>query len=316
MGKIGGGRNYGYGKRMAWAGKNALADRYGEGHYGTRASHAERWAQFAAYADGQGIKDARQVTSYLIAEYGAALQEKVQAGEMAVSYAQNLLSTVNVVLEVMRGDRVLHVAPAELVGQRTYIRETAPAGLDRETVARAGQELMERGEARVTAIIGLARELGLRFREASLIDARTALKQAREQGLCNITQGTKGGRGREVNRWVPVTSRAMNCLERAATVQGDNRNLVPQELSYSQWRDHAYHVWSTVSAEHGLKGFHDLRAAYACNRYEQLTGKEAPVVAGQREADKRSDAVARQIISRELGHERVDVVRSYIGSAR
>lgn len=31
MGKIGGRRNFGYGKQMAWAGKNALADRYGEG---------------------------------------------------------------------------------------------------------------------------------------------------------------------------------------------------------------------------------------------------------------------------------------------
>jgi hypothetical protein len=24
---------------MAWAGKNALADRYGDGHYGTQAAH-------------------------------------------------------------------------------------------------------------------------------------------------------------------------------------------------------------------------------------------------------------------------------------
>ena len=31
MGKVGGERNFGYGKQMAWAGKNALADRYGDG---------------------------------------------------------------------------------------------------------------------------------------------------------------------------------------------------------------------------------------------------------------------------------------------
>ncbi len=42
MGKIGGTRNFGYGKQMAWAGKNALHDRYGEGHYGTQAAHEER----------------------------------------------------------------------------------------------------------------------------------------------------------------------------------------------------------------------------------------------------------------------------------
>ena len=31
MDKVGGNRNYGYGKQLAWAGKNALADYYGEG---------------------------------------------------------------------------------------------------------------------------------------------------------------------------------------------------------------------------------------------------------------------------------------------
>ena len=35
MGNVGGKRNYGYGKQLAWAGKNALADRYGQGHFGT-----------------------------------------------------------------------------------------------------------------------------------------------------------------------------------------------------------------------------------------------------------------------------------------
>jgi len=32
MGRVGGERNFGYGKQMAWAGKNALSERYGDGH--------------------------------------------------------------------------------------------------------------------------------------------------------------------------------------------------------------------------------------------------------------------------------------------
>ena len=62
MGKVGGERNFGYGKKMDWAGKNALADRYGDGHYATRAAHVERWGQFVSYAKTEGIKDARAVT--------------------------------------------------------------------------------------------------------------------------------------------------------------------------------------------------------------------------------------------------------------
>ncbi len=42
MGKTGGRRNFGYGKQMAWAGKNALVGRYGGGRYATRAAHACR----------------------------------------------------------------------------------------------------------------------------------------------------------------------------------------------------------------------------------------------------------------------------------
>ncbi len=88
---------------MAWAGKNALADRYGDGHYGTQAAHGERWQQFCEHAREQGVRDVRQVTETLVATYGEALQQRVAAEEIAVSYAQNLISSVNVVLEAMRG---------------------------------------------------------------------------------------------------------------------------------------------------------------------------------------------------------------------
>ena len=62
MSKVGGNRNFGYGKQMAWAGKQALKDRYGNGHYGTTASHAERWGQFVAWCrDEPDIRDARWI---------------------------------------------------------------------------------------------------------------------------------------------------------------------------------------------------------------------------------------------------------------
>lgn len=316
MGKVGGERNFGFGKQMAWAGKNALADRYGDGHYGTQAAHGERWQQFCEYARDQDVRDVRQVTEELVTAYGESLQQQVAEGEMAVSYAQNLLSSVNMVLEVMRGDSGMRVSPSELVGERNSVRQQAPTGMDRECLQQAINELRDRGEDRVAAVAELARALGLRFREASLLDARTALAQAAEKGAVNITEGTKGGRGHVVDRWVPVLAVTTPILERAARLQGDSRNLIPEGNSYAQWRDHAYHAWSQVARDNELKGFHDLRAAYACDRYEQLTGAPAPVITGERIVDKESDLAAREIISAELGHGRVDVVSAYVGSAR
>ncbi len=65
-----------------------------------------------------------------------------------------------------------------------------------------------------------------------------------------------------------------------------------------------------------MAGFHDLRVAYACERYEALTGTPAPVVAGERVADRESDRAARVIIARELGHGRVEIVAAYCGTSR
>lgn len=227
MGKVGGARNFGYGKKMDWAGKNALADRYGDGHYATCAAHIERWGRFVSYAEGEGIKDARAVTREMIRTYGTCLAGQVSSGKIAVAYAQNLLSSVNVVLETLRGDRQLRVSPAALVGERRHVRGSAPAGLDRKQVRAAVTALRERNQVRVASVVELARDLGLRFREASLLDVRVALTQAKALGRVNITAGTKGGRGREVDCWVPVSEETMQTLERAEALQNESRNLIP-----------------------------------------------------------------------------------------
>ena len=188
------------------------------------------------------------MTEELVAAYGESLQQQVAAGEMAVSYAQNLLSSVNVVLEAIRGDSLVRVSPSELVGERNNVRQETPAGLERERLQQAVSDLRYRGEARVAAVAELARELGLRFREASLLDARSALQQASQKGAVNITEGTKGGRGHVVDRWVPVLPVATVALQRAAELQGDSRNLIPERSSYAQWRDHAYHAYHAYHA--------------------------------------------------------------------
>ena len=165
-------------------------------------------------------------------------------------------------------------------------------------------------------MVEVARALGLRLREASLFNARVALGQVKKHGAVNITAGTKGGRGHHVDRWVPVSKSDMGCLIRAAKAQEQGRNLIPPDLSWRQWNSKIHHVWAAVRDDYGLKKIHDLRAAYACDRYKQLTGSVAPVVAGRRIADRSTDRAARLTIAHELGHARIDVVSAYIGGLR
>jgi hypothetical protein len=122
----------------------------------------------------------------------------------------------------------------------------------------------------------------------------------------NFTAGTKGGRGHRVDRWVPVSGAAISCLARAAKAQEQGRNLIPADLSWRQRNSKVHHAWSAVRDDYGLKKIYDLRAAYACERYKQLTGSAAPVVAGRRHADK---SAARQTIAQELG--RLDAGAQY-----
>jgi len=71
-----------------------------------------------------------------------------------------------------------------------------------------------KGDERVATIAELARDLGLRFREASLLDVQSVLTEAKALGKVNITEGTKGGRGREVDCWIPISKQALQSLEK------------------------------------------------------------------------------------------------------
>ena len=60
-------RNFGYGKQMDWAGHQALMDIYGRGHFGTVASHTQRWRQFCNWAKFlHGVNDACAVDQSLL----------------------------------------------------------------------------------------------------------------------------------------------------------------------------------------------------------------------------------------------------------
>ena len=170
--------------------------------------------------------------------------------------------------------------------------------------------------------MGLCRELGLRSREAALLDCRKAQVQAKDSGYIDVERGTKGGRGKStitspsrVERLVPISDSAMKALETAAILQSHKDNLVLEHQRLPDFLSSVRHYSGAVLKRHGLNNRHDLRAAYACERYQQITDTAAPVIAGKRECLKSLDRKARERISGELGHGRMSVVASYIGSS-
>ncbi len=121
---------------------------------------------------------------------------------------------------------------------------------------------------------------------------------------------TKGGKARVI----PIrTEKQRDVLDRAHKLAGKG-SLIPGSRNYKQ----QVRIYDRHALRAGLSKMHGLRHAYAQQRYEELTGWKSPIAGGpssksltheQRETDHQ----ARLIISHELGHEREQVTKIYLG---
>ncbi|MCX2709669.1 integrase domain-containing protein [Pseudomonas sp. DCB_BG] len=315
------GRNFGYGRQLSYAGTQALKDLIAGGHFATVKAHSDRWHAFVRWCrseDGPGYNDARQIDRQTLQDYIAYLRQQIQQGELCIATAQNRLSSVNRTLAALRGDQDVRIAsPSRALGrQRSSVRTRAPDGQDHQQVRRVLEALGEQEHDRVAAIVMLARTTGMRLREAILAELPRLHREAEDLGRINIQDGTKGGRsGASAPRWVIVTEQVKAALQLAREASpADSRNLLARGETYAKFLQQTVPPAREILHQYGLKGFHELRAAYACERYEQLTGQAAPVNGGHGyRIDRDRDQQARQQISLELGHNRVDVVSTYVG---
>jgi integrase len=317
------GRNFGYGRQLSYAGPQALKDLFGGGHYGTVKAHSDRWQAFVRWCrseNGPGFNDARQIDRQTLLDYAGHLRLQVDQGELTIATAQNRLSSVNRTMAALRGDHYVKVpSPSKALGtQRSTVRTTNPQGQDHEQVIRIVDALREK-HPRAAAIAQLARATGMRLREAILANLPRLHREAERLGRINIQDGTKGGRsGAYAPRWITATKNVRDALKAARNASPiGSKNLLAQDESYKTFLQQTVKPTREILHVHGLKGFHELRAAYACERYKQLTGHGAPINDSTCfQENREADLTARQQISLELGHNRTDVIAAYIGGRR
>lgn len=314
--KPGGRRNFGYGRKVEYAVGMILNDRLGEGRFSTRATYRSRLQDFLNFLKETGVKDLANVTRSEIADYADSLRNRVADEDCGISTAVYRLSAVNVLMSFARNDDHLRLSPAEAIGRRSFVRDAAPTGLHITCLSQLRSELGKRlthGDAIVTTL-GLARFAGARFREASLMPIDKALAEVEKQGSLNVVYGCKGGRTED--RLVPGSDGLVDVLEFGVS-KLCRSFVIPTHWNYVKWKGYAYRHIPKLASELGIaQRFHDLRASFACARYKEITGFDAPVVAGIRLAPKEFDVAARYLISRELGHSRSQICSAYIGSAR
>jgi len=148
---------------------------------------------------------------------------------------------------------------------------------------------------------------GLRMEEAIKIRPSAADKGAM---LALKSSWTKGGRYREV----PIKSeRQRALLDEAKALVGEGA-LIPDDRKYIQQRRRVEH--QTLKA--GFTNLHGLRHNYAQARFKAITGFACPMAGGKAfnelsAADKRLADAARWQVSQELGHNRIEITKTYLG---
>lgn len=315
-------RNMGHGRSPKHAAKNVLRAHFGNGRFATVEAHSQRFNLFCDWMKTNLDRDdLRKINQDHLVSYTQYLKAQMDSEKISVATAKNRISSCNVVFKILRRDEKVRIDKiGDFLGKRrSYIRSATPDGMSVYNVRLLQQHLAAEGLERVSAIVGLARACGMRLREAILADLPRLHAEAYSCGQINVQEGTKGGRkGAFAERWIPATEAVKAAINYAIEFSPtSSKNLLSPEESYILFLRGPVGKARRNQFINIIQGFHELRAAYACQRYEELTGHPAPVISKRThlsEAEKDADRKARQIISSELGHNRIEITNAYLGS--
>ncbi|WP_454455225.1 integrase domain-containing protein [Thauera phenylacetica] len=277
-----------------------LCHRNRDGSHNTQADRMRSLTLAARQLREAGFRQMK--ASSLKGKHVQTLLDRWQGEGLSSGTIKNRLSHLRWWAEKIGKSGVLPADNTRLgVAERRYVTNVSKArelgsGLDLVTDAHVRMSLQ------LQAVFGLRREEAIKF-QPSYAD--------RGDHLALKGSWTKGGR----ERTVPITTPEQREVLKAAHRLVGARSLIPAHKNYIQQR----HVYDGQCKAAGLSHMHGLRHQYAQSRYEALTGWKAPTAGGpsksQLDATQRvSDHQARQQISRELGHERVQVAAIYLGA--
>ena len=173
-----------------------------------------------------------------------------------------------------------------------FLREDAFLSIENDYV---------RMSVRLQQAFGLRREESIKFRP-SFADQETFI---RLKG-----SWTKGGRPRDI----PIAEPSQReLLDQVHEFAGSGSLIPPESLYKHQLRRYEHHIGKA-----GLNNLHGLRHGYAQRRYLRLTGWYPPSGGGLKfsELTKRQQEIDQEVrlkISRELGHNRIEITRVYLG---
>ena len=161
--------------------------------------------------------------------------------------------------------------------------------------------------ARMQLALRLQMAFGLRLEESLKFQPGYA---DRGDAIALKDSWCKGGRPRTI----PLTHpRQRALLDEVRRVVGEG-SIIPPASNYIGFRK----AFEKATLEAGITNMHKHRHWYACWRYRTLTGHKPPAEGGPTHdkvpiAERAALDAARLEVSRELGHNRIDVTDAYLG---
>ena len=277
-----------------------LCQRNRDGSYNTQADRMRSLALVARQLREAGFRQMK--ASSLKGKHVQALLDRWQGEGLSSGTIKNRLSHLRWWVEKIGKSGILPADNMQLgVAERRYVTNVSKArelgtGLEQIT------DVHVRMSLQLQAAFGLRREEAIKF-QPSYAD--------RGDHIALKGSWTKGGR----ERTVPITTTEQRDALHAAHRLAGTGSLIPANKTYIQQR----HVYDGQCKAAGLSHMHGLRHQYAQSRYEMLTGRPPPAAGGPLVTElsptqRIEDRHARQTISRELGHERVQITAIYLGS--
>lgn len=279
------------------------------GRYSWCSTTKNRWWQFCTFCESNGVHTVEQITHDLITTYAMS-----RCRDLSVATAQNYISAVNTVLKLLNPNWDA-CSPKQIVGRSRCSVRKKPLAFGVEQINSVVTDLRKLGHNDLACIVIFASWFGLRRREAAMLDLGVAVKEAFARGAIDIQRGTKGGRGRSVERLIPCDEKQIQLLINAKQEFKHQRCLIPVGVSLKEFSGRISSICLPVLKQYGITRLHDLRVFYACSRYQALTGCLSPCnnQSGRNVPSRQIDEYAREVISHELGHSRIQIVSSYIG---
>ena len=295
---------------MRFALRQLICFIYGYGHFRTSEAHFSRFDRFLRYVKAFGVRDFRDITREHVIDYAKELRRAIDDGELSVSYANNLLSSVNHLLTHLRNDHKLRVNAYEYLPRRSYVLNEMP-DVTREKIQAGIDDLDKHDNPLMAASFTLINAFGLRLKESILCDL-DRLKSEAMTGFVTILEGTKGGRKCD-SRKIEVTPERMAAIDYAIERRpAGSKNLLARGRTYIQFLRSEVKKGRAILKGNGINKYKDLRSYFFMEMFEMVTGLKAPI----KDPNTLKDPGCLEgfkIVALAAGHYRASVTRSYVG---